>query len=104
MVIGCCICGCREKEKWKGGIPTEETLGSDGYFHSLIYSNHLSFVYICDIYQIVHCKHVQFIVPQLYLNKPVFFFFLIISTFNFYLFIYLFFGCVGSSFLCEGFL
>ena len=28
-----------------------------------------------------------------------FFFFLII-----YLFIYLFFGCVGSSFLCEGFL
>ena len=33
---------------------------------------------------------------------PNFFFFLIISTFNYY-FIY-FFGCVGSSFLCEGFL
>ena len=30
------------------------------------------------------------------------FFFLIISTFNYYLFIY--FGCVGSSFLCDGFL
>lgn len=70
MVIGCCICGCREK--WKGGIPNEETLGSDGYFHSLNYSNRLSFVYICDIYQIVHCKHVQFIASQLYLNKPVF--------------------------------
>ena len=37
-----------------------------------------------------------------------FFFFLIFFFFklyNFYLFIYLFiFGCVGSSFLCEGFL
>ena len=37
------------------------------------------------------------------------FFFLIISTFNYYLFIYpflflFFFGCVGSSFLCKGFL
>ena len=33
----------------------------------------------------------------------VLFFFLIISTLNYYLFIYLFiFGCVGSSPLCEG--
>ena len=34
-----------------------------------------------------------------------FFFFFIISTFNYYLFYYYyFFGCVGSPFLCEGFL
>ena len=101
MVIGCCICGCREKEKWKGGIPTEETLGSDGYFHSLIYSNHLSFVYICDIYQIVHCKHVQFIVPQLYLNKPVFFFFYFLAPLIFiYLFIY-FLAVLGLRFCAR---
>ena len=43
--------------------------------------------------------------PWFSILKHIKFFFLIISTFN-YLFIYLFiyFGCVGSPLLCEGFL
>ena len=50
-------------------------------------------------------KYISSCISLLFLNCSILyyltFFFLIISTFNYYLFI---FGCVGSSFLCEGFL
>ena len=44
--------------------------------------------------------HVNNINSRTNINSP-FFIFLFFIFFNFYLFIY---GCVGSSFLCEGFL
>ena len=53
------------------------------------------------------CHRVWLIAFRFHFNPSVgfFFFFLRNSFIFYYLFIYLFiFGCVGSSFLCEGFL
>ena len=49
-----------------------------------------------------NCFHYRGIISKLlyFVNSmPLLFFFFLIN-----LFLYLFFGCVGSSFLCEGFL
>lgn len=57
------------RREWQKGRITKEhkeTLGNDGYVHSLECGDHFMGAYIFKTYQTVYFKHMQSIVCQLY--------------------------------------
>lgn len=50
----------------------KETLGDNGFGHYLDFVMVVSRVHTCQTYQIVHFKHGQLIVQQLYLSQAAF--------------------------------